>query len=146
MNLSLVRKQFAKCGIFSELLDEDGKHIAFALEHAYPAQTRDGWIPKIPNGTFICFRGMHQLAGMSTPFETFEVTDVPNHTGILFHVGNFNKDSEGCILLGDGFQQNGNTVIMVTKSQVAFENFMHQQSLVNSFMLTVKTQDGVSLP
>ncbi|MFW5721102.1 MAG: DUF5675 family protein [Bacteroidota bacterium] len=31
---------------------------------------------------------------------------VPNRTAILFHIGNFPQDSEGCILLGEGRESN----------------------------------------
>lgn len=77
-------------------------------------------------------RGMHQLAGMKAPFETFEVMSVPGHQGILLHVGNFNEDSSGCILLGKD-RAGG----MITQSTLTFEAFMKLQAGVNTFKLVV---------
>ena len=49
----------------------------------------------IPSGTYTCKRYVSKRFG-----ETFEVTEVPNRTYILFHVGNFpEKDSHGCLLV-----------------------------------------------
>lgn len=50
---------------------------------------------KIPAGVYTC------KPYSSDKFkDVFEVTNVPGRTAILFHVGNFSEDTEGCILLG----------------------------------------------
>jgi len=83
---------------------------------------------------------MHSLHSHPEPFETFEVTHVPNHTGILFHAGNYNCDSNGCILLGRvGMDSDQGT--MVTNSRDTFTRFMLDLEGVESFPLTV--EDGV---
>src|SRR5882757_797524 len=91
--LTLTRKDFRSDGIFSELTDEKGNFIAVTLEHSYNNK------PKLYNGTFQCVKGIHKLHD-GIPFEAYEVTGVSGHIGILFHIGNFNNDSDGCILLG----------------------------------------------
>src|ERR1044072_613453 len=98
MDLVLKRKQYRNDGIFGELLDPAGRIVAFTLEHAY----FDGqsYVPKIPIGKWQCKLGEHRLAHMTEPFSTFEVTGVEGHTDLLFHSGNRNADSAGCILLG----------------------------------------------
>lgn len=131
MDLVLTRIWCNRSGIFS-YLTADGIKIAATLEHAYYDESYDLWRPKIPNGEYKCIRGMHQLAGMTAPFETFEIANVPGHSKILFHVGNFNKDSEGCVLLGENIQAN-----MVTNSRESFEKFMKLQSDIDSFQLLV---------
>lgn len=126
MNLTLKRNKFSKTGIFGQIEDESGGHICVTLEHSYNCA------PKIPPGTYKCVRGTHQLAGASHPFETFEITGVVGHSGLLFHAGNYNVDSSGCVLVGE-------TVVsdMITSSRRTFERFMDLQEGEDSFTLTV---------
>jgi hypothetical protein len=69
---------------------------------------------------------------MTQDFETFEILGVPGHTGILFHWGNWNKDSDGCLCLG--MVRSGNAVL---RSREAFANFMHMLEGVNECTLVV---------
>ncbi len=126
MNLTLKRQEYSKDGIFGQLTDGHGVTLSFTIEHSYDGK------PKLPAGTYICVRGIHSLSD-GKPFETFEVKDVPGHTGILFHCGNTQADSSGCILVGS--RRVGS---MVTQSRVAFDNFMGIQARSNSFILVVK--------
>lgn len=130
MNCSLTRKEFRPDGIFSELHSEMGEELAITLEHAYPLLA--AFVPKLPNGTYTCRRGMHRLHGMAEDFETFEITGVPGHTGMLFHCGNKNSDSDGCVLLG--MDREGP---MILKSRIAFAKFMELQKGVEEFQLIV---------
>lgn len=99
-------------------------------EHAY-----DG-VPKVPNGTYTCQRGWHQLH-TGPRFETFEITGVEGHQGILFHVGNWPQiDSDGCLLCGNAIAQSAQGP-MVTGSRGTFDRFMAAQEGVDSFELTV---------
>lgn len=136
MNLILTRKEFREDGIFSELMDESGNLVAVTLDHAYPM---DGsFQPKIHLGKFICRRGLHRLENMTQDFETFEITGIEGHSNILFHVGNFNKDSSGCLLLGTSFGQNGaKGAKMILCSRVAFGQFMKLQEGADEFELLV---------
>ena len=52
----------------------------------------------IPAGTYKCKRVQSPKFG-----GTFEVTNVPGRTHILFHKGNLDDDSHGCILVGESF-------------------------------------------
>jgi hypothetical protein len=138
MDLLLTRKELCVDGVFSELTDMKGNFKFVTLEHAY--QSVPGtFFPKLPDGVYICARGQHQLHSMPAPFETFEVTQVPLHVGILFHVGNYNADSEGCILLGVGMGHKLGGGKMIVNSRVAFANFMDLQKELDSFTLTVET-------
>lgn len=134
MNLTLSRKFRSEVGVFSFLTNEVGQ-VAVTCEHAYS----DGgsvWMPKIPNGAYTCVRGKHRLHGMTDDFEAFEVTGVRGHTGILFHVGNYNKDSDGCILMGRSFDV-ATDPTMVLHSRATFNAFMQLMDGVNSFTLNV---------
>ena len=133
--MKLVRTTFNDDGICGTLYNDEGDQIAVTMEHAYNK------LPKLPAGTYRCQRGLHSLHSRPDPFETFEVMDVPNHTGILFHPGNWQGDSNGCILLGrvcTGSEQGA----MVTNSRATFNKFMLDLDGVDSFTLTV--EDGLT--
>ena len=135
--MTLKRLQYRKDGVFSELFDKNGTHVAYTLEHSYD-NGNSGWAPKIPLGQYVCILGTHQLHNMVAPFQTFEITGVTGHTNLLFHAGNFDKDSEGCILLGDAITKQANGDEMVTNSKTTFEKFMNGLAGVKEFMLTVQ--------
>jgi len=136
MDLKLVRDKFRQDGIFGTLFDSSGRKIAVTLEHAYVDLT--GWSPKVPEGQYLCIRGQHQLASMTQPFETFMILNVPGHTGILFHSGNYNCDSDGCILVGtDVTSIDG--ALAISSSRLAFLEFMDLQTGVDNFSLSVSS-------
>jgi hypothetical protein len=134
MKLLLQRLENTQEGIHG-VLKTSGQTICVTLEHAYGHGTvnaTDGVIyePKLPAGNYICVRGSHRLH--SGPIETFEVENVPGHKGILFHVGNTQADSEGCILLGT--VRSGDSICA---SKAAFHEFMQIMAGVNEFDLEV---------
>jgi len=133
MNLKLIRNKFALYGIEGELFDDKGLHVCFTLEHSY-VQPDGSFLPKLPDGLYTCQRGQHRLASMNNSFETFEITKVPGHTNILFHKGNYNNDSEGCVLVGAAFGQG-----CILESAIAFGTFLQAQEGVDSFQLTVSS-------
>lgn len=137
MNLYLNRKQYRSDGIFGELIDEKGSLVAVTLEHAYADGEK--FVPKVASGQYDCVR--HPPNRL--PYETFMLENVPEFqghpvTGILIHVGNYNDDSIGCILLGTqiGFKNNGGQMI-TSKSLDAFHKFMALQDGVATFQLIV---------
>lgn len=136
--MKLVRNQLRSDGVFGELFDDKGVLLAYTLEHSYQ-QPDKSWLSKLPDGQYICVRGPHRLHGMTQDFETFEITGVKGHSNILFHMGNFNKDSEGCVLLGNAVLTQKNGSEMVVNSKVTFNKFMAGLLGVKEFMLTVVT-------
>ena len=129
MNI-LHRTDFTPDGIFGTFtFDGDDAPFGVTLEHAY--QLDDAWVPKVPPGTYKCVLGQHYLH--SGPVTTFEIMGVAGHSGILCcHVGNYNKDSDGCVLIGDAREGN-----MITNSRDAFERYMARLVGVDEFMLEV---------
>lgn len=135
MDLYLKRTDYRPDGIFGEITSPD--FTCYTLEHAY-ANNGHGFQPKVPSGTYTCVRGTHKLEH-GPSFETFEVTGVEGHSGILFHVGNVNGDSDGCILLGlniitgseDGMQT-------IHASREAFNKFINVQAGVDSFTIVIE--------
>lgn len=117
-------------GIFGQFINDDGATICETLEHAY--QDYSGkWVPKLPSGNYSCVRGIHRLKDM-VPFETFEITGVEGHVNILFHPGNYNEDSEGCVLMGK--ERVGN---MITESRDTWSQWMAVMVGIDSFQLQV---------
>lgn len=136
MNLRLTRTEFREDGIFGELVTEDGDFVAYTLEHAYPHGT-GGWLPKVAVGTYKCVK--HPPNRL--PYETFMLEEVPDFqglpvTGILIHCGNFDRDSEGCILIGEDEIQTKSEEI-ITGSRKAFAAFMALQDGIDSFLLLI---------
>lgn len=129
--MKLIRTEFKKEGIFGVLRDENDLHVAYTLEHAY-LQEDGSYKPKVAVGTYRCVRGPHRLKGMDHNFETFELEDVPNHTNILIHWGNYNKDSDGCILVGKE-----KTSSMITSSRATFKKFMELCEGKDDFSISV---------
>ncbi len=134
--MKLVRTDCRFDGIFSRLYNDHGVPIAYSLEHSF-VDTDGVCTPKIPNGQYVCVRGTHQLHN-GVPFETFEITGVPGHKGLLFHAGNVDADSEGCVLLGNAVVMQDNGLEMVVNSKRTFGEFMSGLSGVSEFMLTVQ--------
>jgi hypothetical protein len=133
MNLKLTRNDSNANGIFGVLTDEANNQIAVTLEHSYDTGNGNGsYGPKTPPGVYVCKRSSHRLHNMDHDFTTFEVTNVPGHTNILVHWGNYNADSDGCILVGD--ERNGD---MIMNSKVTFAKFMSLQDGVDQFTLTI---------
>ena len=68
--------------------------------------------------------------------DTFQVMNVPNRAKILFHAGNFDEDTKGCILLARKFG-----VIKsargILNSGETFKQFMGVMLGVNKFHLTI---------
>lgn len=86
----------------------------------------------IPPGAYDCRRDFYHDGG----YETFEITDVPNRSRILFHKGNTPENSRGCVLIGEEFGElNGKPAILA--SGRGFKEFMDKLDGVNAFRLEV---------
>jgi hypothetical protein len=133
---SLTRTGCGADGVFGNFtFDGDSSFFMVTLEHAF--QQDDGtYAPVIPAGQYMCVRGVHQLSN-GVPFTTFEITGVSGHSGLLFHAGNFNRDSEGCVLCGDQHIAQLDGQGMITGSRLKFQAFMDRLIGVSSFMLEV---------
>ena len=101
-DLELVRLCIAPEGAFGVLL-LDGLPVGpVSLERSYPlveSRPRGPQFVKIPKGRYRCTRTKYYRGN----YDTFEVTGVLGHSRLLFHAGNMEADSEGCILIGRRF-------------------------------------------
>ncbi len=67
----------------------------------------------------------------------FEICSVPNRTAILIHIGNYTKDTRGCILVGLGVNESAQ---MITQSRKAME-YLHSllgEDDLHPFALEIK--------
>lgn len=85
----------------------------------------------IPAGEYFCKRVNSPNFG-----NTFEVKAVPNRSHILFHKGNLDDDTHGCILVGEEFGNIGKRS-GVLKSKKGYDEFMAILSHDDEFRLVI---------
>lgn len=86
--------------------------------------------------------GKYKIHRVNSPRfgKTFEVKDVPERSFIRFHWGNYDTDTNGCILLGLKFGIDKRPSI--AQSQAAFKRFMDLMSGVEEASLVVMSTYG----
>ena len=112
-------------GCFGVLL-HDNVPFAVTLERTY-----DDLKVKIPAGIHKCHRSRYNKGG----YDTFEI-EIEGHSRILFHKGNTELHSDGCILVAESFAMFGDRP-GIALSGDGFTEFMKRTGGVDSFMLTV---------
>lgn len=124
----LKRIALNKYGTFGVLIVDD---IPFATTLEREWLNNQQGISCIPVGTYICKRVQSPKFG-----NTFEITNVPNRTSILFHAGNIDDDSHGCVLIGEQFENmNGEPAIISSKK--GFAEFLNLLQGTNIFTLRI---------
>lgn len=114
MKLELVRLKFTEKTIIGDLLI-NGKFFCNTLEDRYINLSKE---KKIPNETAIP-AGKYKVIVIKSPRfkrELPRLLNVPYFDGILIHRGNTDKDTSGCILVGD--KLDNNTIINSTKYEL----------------------------
>ena len=97
--LTLIRHGMSPDFPTTGMIVIDGGAAIGALELPWLDNKQD--ISCIPLGTYTCKRTIDRKmhSGKVIPV-TYEVTGVPDRSGILFHRGNTTQDTRGCILVG----------------------------------------------
>lgn len=85
----------------------------------------------IPTGNYLCKRVNSPKYG-----DTFEVTNVPNRTHILVHKGNVEKNTKGCILLGQYWGKLGQNRAVLNSGKT-FKKFLEVTKEVDEFNLFI---------
>ena len=89
-------------------------------------------VSAIPTGQYICRRVDSPKFGI-----TFEIQDVPDRVGVLFHKGNTVDDTHGCVILAQHWGKlNGDRAIL--NSGKTFDEFMEFMGVDDMFHLTIK--------
>lgn len=128
----LVRIAYIPDGTFGVLFDE---RIPFCLtlEREWKDNKRN--ISCIPTGEYTCIRYPSRKFG-----ETFIVKDVPNRMGILFHKGNLEEDSHGCIIIGEEYGKlNDKTAVL--SSGKGFGEFLWRLEDMKYFKLRIRDEN-----
>ncbi len=147
MNGRLLRTCDSPFGIFGylDLLDDA------ATRQARFVTAEDDWLDNaphlsaIPAGTYPCRRTVWERTGLPT----FEILEVPQRSRILFHWGNTEEDTTGCIVLGKEF---GALTVQdedrpgrprgrkwaVLRSREAVKEFLARLEGVREFPLTIR--------
>lgn len=113
-------------GCFGVLLHNEVP-FAVTLERTYD----EGKQIKIPAGIHRCRRSRYNRGN----YDTFEI-EIEGHSRILFHRGNTELHSEGCILVAESFAMFGDKPGIALSGE-GFKEFMDRAGSVDSFMLTV---------
>ena len=127
MQLTLIRGPSTSHSTPGTLL-VDGKFECYTLEDV----VRD---KKIPGETAISVGTYRIIIDMSTRFKRLLplLIDVPGFAGIRIHPGNTDKDTEGCILVGQSRSKD-----FVGSSRLAFDALFAKMRAAKSITITIK--------
>tara|TARA_R110000772_G_scaffold76180_1_gene164772 strand:+ start:1748 stop:2137 length:390 start_codon:yes stop_codon:yes gene_type:complete len=129
MNLILDRNIKSSHWNMGSLSDADFPDFELAtLEN--PWQNNEPYVSCIPEGDYICKRVDSPRYG-----NTFQVQDVEGRTHILFHWGNYERNTLGCILVGLTQIPSKD---MIGSSRKGFAKFIKHTQGVNEFTLTIQ--------
>lgn len=130
IDLHLARVKSNTNGTFG-VLSWHGQPFAVSLED--PWKYNKSYVSCIPSGTYTCKRVDSPSFG-----DTFEVTDVRGgRTHILFHKGNTQKDTQGCILVAESFGELEG-VPGVLSSGDGYKEFMNLTEGMDTFSLSIR--------
>ena len=145
---TIRRSIFAPDGIFGELLERDGQPLAVTLEHSF--SSGGDCAPLIPAGTYTLNLGEHELHE-GPPFKTYEFppfispVDYQRHEQCLLHRGNLNRDSVGCVLVGQHDGSIGGQRAIVN-SVVALDAFLAVTGFEDQIEMTVQDAQPDTAP
>lgn len=132
--MKLIRISQTNNATFGVLLEGD---TPFALTLEPPWLDNKPFISCIPAGTYTC-----QLTESPKFGLTYEVMDVEGRTHILFHKGNTQEDTSGCILVGEEFADTNAGNPWIKSSAKGFLEFISRIHGEITFELEI--QDKVS--
>lgn len=126
----LIRIAYLDKLTFGVLLDNKTP-FCLTLERPWLENKRS--VSCIPEGTYLCYRVKSLKFG-----DTFEVTEVPGRSHILFHAGNFVNDTHGCIITGEQYEPLGGENAVIASGK-AFKEFKDKLKGKDQFILTIES-------
>jgi hypothetical protein len=127
--IEIIRLETSKTYGTLGVLKINKKIFCFTLEPS--KEDNQPFVSCIPTGQYDCKRGYSAKYK-----ETFEVMDVTDRTGILFHAGNRLKDTAGCFCLGQ-YPDKLFGDRAIKNSGKTFKSFMKKLDPYDEFHLTV---------
>lgn len=128
LTLALIRVGQSERGTFGVL--RHGQ-IPFAVTLEEPWKDNERMVSCIPKGHYLCQRVRSPKFG-----DTFEVTQVPVRSHILFHKGNGLDDTQGCILVAEEFSGTFDHP-MIVSSERGFGEFLSLLKGRQNFSLVI---------
>lgn len=129
-HLTLVRLDQNEDATFGHIVDEEDKAWCVTLELPWLGNLHD--VSCIPSGTYTARLRFSPEHG----YDVYELANVPDRENIEIHIGNFHRDSLGCILLGTTISMDdGEKCVM--GSRAAFTRFMAALRGAEAFTLSV---------
>jgi hypothetical protein len=107
----LIRVIVANQAILGVWKDPADLELCRTLENPFRKTTKDS---AIPSGIYKCVKDN------TGKFQFYKVLNVPNRSNIEIHQGNYESDTEGCILVGESWSIINNK-LAVTKSMAAIQ-------------------------
>lgn len=125
----IIRIAFLADCVLGVILDD---MIPFALTLERPWKNNQRNISCIPAGSYVCKRIQSPKFG-----STFEVQKVEGRSEILFHKGNINDDTHGCILIGEMYEPFGSDT-GIAASGKGFKEFLSRTADIDFFTLKIE--------
>ena len=129
-NLLLIRDTFTDKSIIGKLYF-DGEFYGHTLE--LPWKDNEKRVSCIPKGVYEVKK--RHTEESKYKYEHLHILDVENRELILMHVGNYPKNSKGCILLG-----NTRALNFVGESRKAFYKLMYDLGSFEKIELIIKNR------
>lgn len=130
MQITIIRIEKSEHGTFGVMI-LDSEAFCVTLEPEDLNNKID--VSCIPEGQYICKRVASPKYG-----DTFRVCNVESRSHILFHAGNVEVHTKGCILLGQYFGKlRGDRAIL--NSGKTFGRFLQKLIVLDKFNLEIKS-------
>lgn len=123
----LVNRSFQSENTTISSILVDGEHQCFGLENPanYP---KIAGKTRIPDGTYRV--GLRTVGGKHKRYAELypnwhrgmlHIRDVPNFQYVLIHIGNYHRDTDGCLLVGETIANHAAFEYIIGNSRVAYE-------------------------
>ena len=126
----LLSNKKQTCGRFI-LIGDNGEIVFQCASLELPWKDNKPNVSCIPEGKYNVSKRNSPKFGK----DTFAINDVPGRSNILIHPGNFTREIQGCILLGERFSDiDKDKITDVVRSRAAINK---AKSLADTFELTI---------